>query len=466
MYQKNDHNKISQFYKLLKSNTSHDFYGIEMKDDQVTFDKIQIMEKIQEVFAILFKDPNYTDSITRSKIYKYAKKAWRQTELNQSKFLPSDEHIDKMFQDYNLNGTTTPLGISIALWFDIWKHHKAKSILRDLIRILFQIGIYSEMDTIATTTAMPKKINSDSAMKFRPITLQSEIPKMCCQISLNVMQDLLFNHLDHSQGGAQPHISHTNQISTIYIMLKQQNIIEQPVIMGKKDIKKAFDSILHDDLATALWEKNKIQGNLFLLIANAYLNASTFMKICLADMNVYGDMLKMHNGIFQGNSQSAPLYIIVTDLIIKQFQNKVKHLPQIKLLLPNSSKWKKYFGDQEVVDEILAIIIILLIVFVDDTSIFANRIEITKQMIEKYIDDSSKHNLEINDDKTELIIFNKKHLSKNDKKWLVNNDNKMTIRGVKVPFINEVKLLGFIFNNNDNQFQSHWKYNLQNAISA
>ena len=119
----------------------------------------------------------------------------------------SDEHIHKMFQDYNLKGTTTPLGISIALWFDIWKH------------------------TIASTTAMPKKINSDSAMKFRPITLQSEIPKMCCKISLNAMKDLLFNHLDHSQGGAQQHISHTNQISTIYIMVKQQDKIGQPVFM-------------------------------------------------------------------------------------------------------------------------------------------------------------------------------------------------------------------------------------------
>ena len=59
-------------------------------------------------------------------------------------------------------------------------------------------------------------------------------------------------------------------------MVKQQDKIGQPVIMGKKDIKKAFDSILHDDMCHALWEKCKIKGNLFLLIANAEFFFSSF----------------------------------------------------------------------------------------------------------------------------------------------------------------------------------------------
>ena len=69
----------------------------------------------EEVFATLFKDPNYTNSIQRTKIYQYARKAWQQSELNQSKFIPTDDQIDQMFQDYNLKDTTTPLGSSIAL---------------------------------------------------------------------------------------------------------------------------------------------------------------------------------------------------------------------------------------------------------------------------------------------------------------------------------------------------------------
>ena len=53
------------------------------------------------------------------------------------------------------------------------------------------------------------------------------------------------------------------------------------------------------------------------------MTASTFMKVCLAGLNIFGDKLDICNGVFQGNSQSAPLYVIVTDLVIKQFNVKI-----------------------------------------------------------------------------------------------------------------------------------------------
>ena len=148
---------------------------------------------------------------------------------NHHKFIPEDEHIDEMFSEYNMNGTTTPIGISVKLWYAIWCDKISKSMVRDLIVIYYKIGIYSEMDTIATTTAMPKKVNADMAKKFRPITLQSEIPKMCCKISLNQTKQLLFNHIDQAQGGAQPYLSHYEQISTFFIVIKQQLAIGNSV---------------------------------------------------------------------------------------------------------------------------------------------------------------------------------------------------------------------------------------------
>ena len=56
---------------------------------------------------------------------------------------------------------------------------------------------------------------------------------------------------------------------------------------------------------------------------------------------------------------------------------------------------------------IMKVIFIMLIVFVDDTSLFANELQVVKRMIEQYIQVSKEHNLNINDDKTQLIIFNK-----------------------------------------------------------
>ena len=367
-----------------------------------------------------------------------------------------------------MNGTTTPLGIPLPLWYHLWiqKLTNSASIVRDLIHVIYKTGMYSEMDTIATTTAMPKKVNADSAKKFRPITLQSEIPKMCCKISLNASKDDLFQHIDQSQGGAQPHLSHQNQLCIILITTKQQSKIGKGTILGAADTEKAFDSILHRDLGTSLWKKCQLKGNIFLIIANSYLTATTFMKICLAGTMIYGKRLEMCNGIFQGNSQSAPLYIIVTDLVIKQFQHKIRNLPKIQAILPSSDKWKKYFNSSDIHNSLLIVIFIILIVFVDDTTVLANDLQTIKKMLLTYFDDSHEHNLHINNDKTKLMIFNKKYLSKRDQLWLKQNKNQMQLKDQLVKFVDEIKLLGFIFNNNDTQFQHNWQYNLEKATSA
>ena len=432
MYDKNDHRKISKFYKLLKGDSTFDFYGIEMENDFVTLDKIQILEQIQELFGKLFHDPNYSDKIDVGTLREYAKKAWNQIKKNQCKFIPNDDQIDQMFNDYNMNGTTTQLGIKLELWYDLWVHRKSNNIVRDLIKLIFITGMYSEMDTIATTTAMPKKINANSAKKFSPITLQSEIPKMCYKISLNVSKEILFTHIDQSQSGAQRLISHQDQLGTIIITNKQQLSIELPVILALGDTEKAFDSILHRDVSKALWNECKLKGNLFLLIANAYLTANTFMKVSLAGLMIHGARLEMCNGIFQGNSQSATLYVLVTDLVVKQFRSKIKDLPKIKSLIPQTNNWKKYFDSQSIHDDIMVQILIILFIFVDDTSLIANDIKSIKIMFEKYIGDSHEHNLHINNEKTKLIIFNRKFLSKHDKQWLNDNSNRMKINGIMV----------------------------------
>ena len=54
MYDKNDYAKISRFYKILKGDCSFDFYGIELENQSITLDKIQILDKIQQLFANYF----------------------------------------------------------------------------------------------------------------------------------------------------------------------------------------------------------------------------------------------------------------------------------------------------------------------------------------------------------------------------------------------------------------------------
>ena len=110
-YDPNDQDKIRQFYNILKGDSSFDFYGIDIDHDTTTFDKIQILEQIQEVFGTLYKDPNYANKIDTGLLIEYACKARRQVLNNHHKFIPSDEHIEEMLREFNMNGTITLNGI-------------------------------------------------------------------------------------------------------------------------------------------------------------------------------------------------------------------------------------------------------------------------------------------------------------------------------------------------------------------
>ena len=107
-------------------------------------------------------------------------------------------------------------------------------------------------------------------------------------------------------------------------------------------------------------------------------------QICMAGMAIYGDPLEMCNGIFQGNSQSAPLYVIVTDIVIKAFKKRLNQTPQIHSQLPRTDNWRQYFDLDAEKLNLLIEIIIILIVFIDDTSILSNSTKIAKKMIEIY----------------------------------------------------------------------------------
>ena len=71
-YDKNDHNEIKRFYQILKGDSSFDFYGMNMNDTHTTLDKIQIMDKIQEIFGKLFRDPKYSDIVNRDSLLQNA----------------------------------------------------------------------------------------------------------------------------------------------------------------------------------------------------------------------------------------------------------------------------------------------------------------------------------------------------------------------------------------------------------
>ena len=68
----------------------------------------------------------------------------------------------------------------------------------------------------------------------------------------------------------------------------------------------------------------------------------------------------------------------------------------IRMSLPKTNKWEKYFNHDKIKMNIMMVIIINIIIFVDDTSLFANTICVIKRMIETYIQESSGHSLNIN----------------------------------------------------------------------
>ena len=211
------------------------------------------------------------------------------------------------------------------------------------------------------------------------------------------------NQVGFTKGGRTEY----NHFMLQYIVDKAQRSKEKLIVITL-DFKKAFDSINRKQLIEALKEY-MINPYIIDLIAKIYSSDSTIVT--------YGEIeeeMDINSGIKQGCTASTSLFKLVTYMIMKSVEER----------------GEKYEIDGQNMSTIF---------FADDIIAMAKTLQIARKNLEIITEESRKFGLEINKEKSSILIYN-------------NSENTTELEGIKVE--HKFKYLGLTVDDKKNIFQS------------
>ena len=257
---------------------------------------------------------------------------------------------------------------------------------------------------------MVPKVKKPTAKQLRPIALMDVSYKLYMKIQGKKIDEHLIHN--NEQIGTQAGFTSGCQIEDNLFVL--QYCIEEtfkkrkPLIVTSIDYAKAFDSIKRDTIITTLMHY-RIHHKIIETIANIYQEDNTEIK--------FGDLhqnINITSGIRQGCTGSTTLFKIITYMIISEL----------------NSRGTGYKDDTIKINSLY---------FADDGLLLANNIEDATNNLKMVMQISREFGLEINKEKSNIIIFNMEQQPD-------------TIEDIKV--VNKIKYLGIEIDNKRNYFKT------------
>ena len=239
---------------------------------------------------------------------------------------------------------------------------------------------------------------------MRPIA----ITDISYKLFMSFIGDEIENHIEENNLEIGNQIGFTNGGRTEYNLFVLQYLVDkvrrnkEQLIVITLDFKKAFDSIDRRKLIDALKEY-MINPHIIDLIAKIYSNDHT-----LVTLGNIEEKMEVNSGIKQGCTASTTLFKLITYMIMKKLEKE---------------------GDKYVVDELN----ISSLFFADDSLAMAKTMAAAKKNLQLIIETSKEYGLEINKEKSSIIVYN-------------NKENIKEIDGIKV--VENIKYLGLTVDNN------------------
>ena len=255
-----------------------------------------------------------------------------------------------------------------------------------------------------------EKINKPTAKDLRPITITNISYKIYMSfLRREVEQHLEINGVtkDNQTGFTEGGRSEYNHLVLQYLVERAHQKKEKLIVIAL-DFKKAFDSIDRRKLIEALIEY-RINPYVIDLIAKIYSNDRT--KICYGEEEIEIDI---NTGVKQGCTASTVFFKIITYIIMSKVEER---------------------GIEYEADGLK----ISTLFFADDSMALAKTEEAAQKNLEIITEESKKFGLEINKDKSNIIIF---------------NDNKETKEIDEIAITEKIKYLGLIIDNKKDIFKS------------
>ena len=246
----------------------------------------------------------------------------------------------------------------------MWCHSSPKSWCKDILSPILKDG------------------DRNDPNNYRGICISSALLKILCTLLNNRIQEhcLKFNIINKNQIGFRRNHRTADHLLTL------RTIVKKYVTIGKKklfacfvDFKKAFDSVWHDGLFYKI-KKAGISGNILELIFNIYMNT----KCAVKQNNAITDFFDYTKGVRQGCPLSPNLFnIYVNDIFNIMNENN-----KSDIFLDKNNK-------------------INALMYADDLILLSESKEGLQIQINKLIDYCKKWQLEINEKKTKVMIFNR-----------------------------------------------------------
>lgn len=244
----------------------------------------------------------------------------------------------------------------------------------------------------AITPIYKNKGNTSEPNNYRPITILSCLSKVFTAVLNNRLTEFLENSnlLRENQAGFRKHYSTSDHIFVLTSLVDILKHKKQKLYCAFIDFSQAFDSVWRG----GLWRKllgNSVKGKFFRIVYNMYDN----IKSCVKFNNQCSAFFACKTGVRQGENLSPLLFAMyLNDLETYLLSSGVE---------PISLEFQK--------DNIMTYLKLLILLYADDTIIFSNDEAEFQTCLDEFNDYCTMWKLNVNYDKTKIIVFNARNLN-------------------------------------------------------
>ena len=284
--------------------------------------------------------------------------------------------------------------------------------LLHIFQYLFINGIYPLEWTKSIIIPIHKKGNINNCDNYRPISLTSLLSKLYTGILNERLTDFIdtYNILPEEQAGFRKEFSTTDHIFSLYAMVIKQFHKNRKLYVAFIDYRKCFDSIDRNALFLVL-ERNGIKGPFLQAIKSLY----DLVTASVRNNNVHSDYFNCPTGVKQGCLLSTSLFNIFMTELSKSINREGRHGIQLSPGNP----------------------ILHHLLYADDNVLFSDTPSGLQAKLNILYTQSTRLGLEVNLDKSKIIVFRKGGRLSKHEHWFYNK--------TKVEVVNSYCYLGVNF---------------------
>ena len=328
-----------------------------------------------------------------------------------SKIIIDSKKVKKTIRGMKGGKSPGPDGIKIELYKELVENETGLKKLTECLQGEYNRIIKPESWKTSKTKMIPKT-TKPLVKDLRPIALTDVSYKVFMALMRNDIEHHLIenNLLKETQAGFTKESRIEDNLFILQYCVEDTFKRKKSLVVISIDYKKAFDSINRSKMIEVM-KKYKICSRVIEIIAEIYNGDQT--EICLREE--LKEVVEITSGIRQGCTGSTVLFKLITYTIMESLEREKKGFKNDHFMLSS-------------------------LLFADDGLIMTETIEAAEDIIRTVITISRECGLELNKEKSNVIIYNMK-------------TQPGEIEGIRVT--NQIKYLGVLIDNKRNLFKNH-----------